>query len=72
VERFDSNIRAPRIVWDGRDYGSLSGLRILGEFVRGLFTLALLVVAGLVAYVLLRNRRHEQEKVDVVRGDDAS
>ncbi len=72
AEQFDGTFRAPRIVWDGRDYGSLSGLRIVGRFLSGLFTLGLLVVVGLVAYVLLRNRRQEQEKVDVVKGDDAS
>jgi len=72
VERFDGTGRAPRIVWDGREYSSLSGLRFVGEFLRGMFTLALLVVIGAVAYVLLRNRRQEQKTVDVVKGDDLS
>ncbi len=72
VERFDNTFRAPRVFWDGRDYGPLTGLRLVGEFLSGLFTLALLALVGVVAYVLLRNRRREQETVDVVKGDDAS
>lgn len=72
AERFDSSFRAPRIVWGGQEYGSLTGLRIVGEFLRGLFSLAFLVLVAAVAYVLLRNRRREQEKVDVIKGDDAS
>jgi hypothetical protein len=72
AERFDNNFRVPRITWDGRDYGALTGLRILGQFVRGLFTLALLLVVAVIAYALLRNRSRHEEKVDAIKGEDLS
>jgi len=70
VIRPNTDIRVPRVVWDG-DYdwtyhGPNLGLRIVGGIFHGLFNLVALtlIVAG--AYLLIRNRRQANvDQVDV-------
>jgi len=69
---YTDEIRGPRVVWDGQWNGPLTGLRMFGEFISGLFTLTVLALVALVAYVVLRNRRREQDKLEAVKGEDNS
>jgi hypothetical protein len=69
--QFNDEFRAPRVVWDGREVGPLSGLRMVGEFISGLFTLTLLALVAVVAYILLRNRSRQQAKVETADSGDS-
>jgi hypothetical protein len=71
-ERIEDGRGSARIVVNGREYGSFYGLRFVGEFLRGLFVLAALVLIGAGAFVLLRRRDRQLEKVEPVKGDDIS
>ena len=73
VIRPNTDFRVPRVVWDGDYYyGPELGLRIVGGIFRGLFTLTALVLIAAGAYVLLRNRRQAQTKLDQVEPDKSS
>jgi len=74
-----SEIRAPRVVWDGEYdwtyHGPEYGLRLVGGFFRGLFNLVALVLIGAGVYLLVRNRRQaaaEVDTVDTIKSDKAS
>ena len=71
VIRPNTDIRAPRVVWDGDSHwaydGPSLGLRIVGGFFRGLFNLVALTLIAVGAYLLIRNRR--QATVNQVDGD---
>jgi len=65
--RFETKHRVPRVVWDGDydwSYGPEHGLRLVGAMFRGLFTLIALALIATGAFLLLRNRRQVQDKVD--------
>ncbi|HSG15668.1 MAG TPA: hypothetical protein VLE70_05025 [Anaerolineae bacterium] len=71
VIRPHTDFRAPRVVWDGDyTYGPELGLRIVGGIFRGLFSLAALVLIATGAFLLLRNRRRAQDKLDQVAFDN--
>lgn len=71
-------VTVPRVEFDDshywrydldRQFEGLYGLRIVGEIFRGIFTLVALVLIAAGAYVLLRNRRRNQETLDQVKGE---
>ena len=71
--RDDTDFRAPRVIWDGDYYyGPELGLRIVGGIFRGLFTLTALVLIAAGAFILLRNRRQAQDKLDQANPDKSN
>jgi hypothetical protein len=71
VIRPSTDIRVPRVVWDGDSNWTYSGpglgLRIVGGIFHGLFNLAALVLIAAGVYLLIRNRRQanaEAAKLD--------
>ena len=81
VGRPNVDVRVPRVDLDedlywtydaDHWYGPERGLQLVGDFIEGMLTLAALVVLAAIVYVVLRNRRREQEKLAQVKGDDNS
>ena len=65
VIRPHTDFRAPRVVWDGDHYyGPEQALGLIGDMFSAMFTLAALVLIAAGAFLLLRNRRQAQTKLD--------
>jgi hypothetical protein len=64
--RDHTDFRAPRVVWDGDHYyGPEQALGLIGDLFSAMFTLAALALIAAGAYVLLRNRRQAQTKLEL-------
>ena len=65
VIRPSADFRAPRVVWDGDHYyGPDRALGLVGDMFQAMFTLAALVLIAAGAFLLLRNRRQAQTKLE--------